>query len=158
MVPRTKYTHKINCWGAFSAKGIVDLYLFYKNLDSNLYFEILEFSLPEMNKIMKNSVIFFRLIMIRNHRSLKALEFYKENNIKIIDWTSNSPDLNPIENIWAKIKNKLCRQEFDNINKLRKRVKKEWDSQTNKNLQIYSNSMNNKIESCLLLNGKITKY
>ena len=41
------------------------------------------------------------------HRSLKALEFYKENNVKIIDWPSNSPDLNPTENIWAKIKNKL---------------------------------------------------
>ena len=62
------------------------------------------------------------------HRSLKALEFYKEYNIKIIDWPINSPDLNPIKNIWAKIKNKLCRQEFDNINKLRKRVEKEWNS------------------------------
>ena len=30
---------------------------FNKNLDTDLYIEILEFSLPEMNKIMKNSVI-----------------------------------------------------------------------------------------------------
>ena len=88
------------------------------------------------------------------HRSLKALEFYKENNIKIIDWPSNSPNLNQIENIWAKIKNNLCRQEFDNINKLKKRLEKEWDSLTKKNLQIYSNIMNNKIEICLLLKGK----
>ena len=49
-------------------------------------------------------------------------------------------------------------QEFDNINNLRKRVEKEWDSLTKKNLQIYLNSMNNRIESCLLLNGKIIKY
>ena len=133
------------------------MYFFNKNLDTNLYIEILEFSLPEMNKIMKHSVI-LQFDNDPKHRSLNALEFYKENNIKIIDWPSNSPDLNPIENIWAKIKNKLCRQEFDNINKLRKRVEKEWDSLTKKNLQIYSNSMNNRIESCLLLNGKITKY
>ena len=85
------------------------------------------------------------------YRSLKALEFYKENNIKIIDWPSNSPDLNPIENIWTKIKNKLCRQEFDNISKLKKRVEKEWNSLTKK-IEIYSNSMNNIIESCQLLN------
>ena len=106
VVSRTKYTHKINCWGAFSAKGKVDLYFLNKNLDTNLYIEILEFSLPEMNKIMKNSVI-LQFDNDPKHRSLKALEFYKENNIKIIDWPSNSPDLNPIENIWAKIKNKL---------------------------------------------------
>ena len=33
-------------------------------------------------------------------KSIKALEFYKNNNIKIIDCRSNSLDLNPIENIW----------------------------------------------------------
>ena len=91
VVPRIKYTHKINFWGAFSAKGKVDLYFFNKNLDINQYIEILDFSLPEMNKIMKNSVI-FQFDNDSKHRSLKALEFYKENSIKIIDWPSNSPD------------------------------------------------------------------
>ena len=135
----------------------MDLYFFNRNLDTNLYIKILEFSLPEMNKIMKNSVI-LQYDNDPKHRSLKALEFYKENNIKIIDCPSNSPDLNPIENIWEKIKYQLCRHKFDNINKLRKRVEKEWDSLTKKNLQIYSNSMKNRIKSCLLLNGKIIKY
>ena len=97
---------------------------------------------------MKNSVI-FQFDNDPKNRSLKALEFYQDCNIKIIDWPSNRPDLNPIENIWAKIKNKLFRQEFDNINKQRKRVEKERDSLTKKNFQIYSNSMNNRIESCL---------
>ena len=55
---------------------------------------------------MKNSVI-LQFDNDPKHRLLKALEFYKENNIKNIDWPSNSPYLNPIENIWAKIKNKL---------------------------------------------------
>ena len=50
---------------------------------------------------MKNSVI-LKFYNYLKHRSLKALEFYKENNIQIIDWPSNSLDLNPIENIWTK--------------------------------------------------------
>ena len=95
--------------------------------------EILEFSLPEMNKIMKNSVI-LKFDNDPKQILLRALEFYKENNIKIIDWPSNSLDFNPIKNIWVKIKNKLCWQGFDNINKLRKREEKEWDSLTKKNL------------------------
>ena len=76
-------------------KGKMDLYLFNRNLDTNIYIEILEFSLSEMNKIMKNSDI-LQFDNDPKHRSLKALEFYKENNIKIIDRESNSPDLNPI--------------------------------------------------------------
>ena len=106
VVPKTKYTHKINCWEKFSEKGKVDLYFFNRNLDTNLYIEILKFSLPEMNKIMKNSVT-LQFDNDPKHKSLKALTFYKENNIKIIDWPSNSRDLNSIENILADIKNKL---------------------------------------------------
>ena len=72
------------------------MHFFYKNLDTNLYIEILEFSLPEMNKLMKNSAI-LQFDNDPKHRSLKALEFYKENKIKIIDCPSSSPYLNPIE-------------------------------------------------------------
>ena len=50
---------------------------------------------------MNNSVI-LQFDNDPKHRSLKALEFYKENNIKIIDWKSNSPDLNPIKNNYRK--------------------------------------------------------
>ena len=46
VVQRTKYTHKINSWRAFSAKEKVDLHFFNKNLDTNLYIEILEFISP----------------------------------------------------------------------------------------------------------------
>ena len=47
---------------------------------------------------MKNSAI-LQFDNYPKYRSRKVLEFYKEDNIKIIDWLNNSPDLNPIENI-----------------------------------------------------------
>ena len=47
---------------------------------------------------MKNSVI-LQFDNDPKQKQLKALEFYIKNNIKIIDWPSNSPDLSPIENI-----------------------------------------------------------
>ena len=59
----------------------MDLYFFNRNLDTNLYIEILEFSLPEMNKIMKKISVILKFDNDLRHRSLKALEFYKENNI-----------------------------------------------------------------------------
>ena len=83
-VQRTKYTHKIYCWGEFSAKGEVSLYFVNRNFDTNLYKEILDLSLFEINKIMKNSVI-LQLDNDLKHRLLETLEFYKENIIKIID-------------------------------------------------------------------------
>ena len=43
----------------------------------------------------------------RVHWSLEALQFYKDNEITVIDWPPYSPDLNPIKSVRAFIKAKL---------------------------------------------------
>ena len=83
--------------GAFSEKGKVDLHFFNKNLDTHLYIEILEISLLSINKIIKKFSDILQFDNHSKHRSLKALEFYKENYIKIIYSLRNSPDLNQIK-------------------------------------------------------------
>ena len=83
MLPRIKYTHKINCRRAYSVNRKVDLRFLNRNFDINFFIEIFEFSLPEINKIMKKLVI-LQLDNDPKHRSLKALEYYKEDNIKIL--------------------------------------------------------------------------
>jgi transposase len=35
------------------------------------------------------------------------MAFLKEAKIPVMDWPGNSPDLNPIENLWAIMKAKL---------------------------------------------------
>ena len=42
-----------------------------------------------------------------SHVNTKALEFYEKNKIERIEWLAKSPDLNPIENIWAIVKREL---------------------------------------------------
>ena len=61
----------------------------------------------ELRDISKD-VLFLKIDNARYHWSIEALEFYYENNIKIIDWPSYSPALNQIENIWAIMKKKIA--------------------------------------------------
>ena len=43
----------------------------------------------------------------RSHRTAIIDQWHRENSIKRIDWPGNSPDLNPIENLWSILKSKL---------------------------------------------------
>ena len=44
------------------------------------------------------------------HTSKKICQYKLNNNIHTILWPPSSPDLNLIENVWALLKNKLCKQ------------------------------------------------
>ena len=41
------------------------------------------------------------------HTSRVAKDFLSQNNVHVMEWSSNSPDLNPIENMWQIVKNNV---------------------------------------------------
>ena len=52
-----------------------------------------------VSKILCDNKIILQFDNDPKHKSLHANELYQENNIKTIDWPSDTSDLNPIENI-----------------------------------------------------------
>ena len=80
-----------------------------------------------------------------NTTSLTArdtVNFLRTNNIDFIDdWPANSPDLNPIEQVWGSLDRRLRLRPNPpaNVNELRQALIQEW----NNILQVESNTLDN---------------
>ena len=47
----------------------------------------------------------------------KVKKVFQENQMKVLEWPGNSPDLNPIENLRVIVKNRLRLEGYTNLTK-----------------------------------------
>jgi len=59
--------------------------------------------------------------------SCLAKNFLQDNMPEVMDWPSNSPDLNPIENLWSVVKRNVEKKMLKNISNLQHFMIEEWD-------------------------------
>ena len=93
------------------------------------------------------------------HRSKVAKNFLNDNNIQLFEWPGNSPDLNPIENLWTLMKNKVSEKQPTSGAELVKVIKEAWVKEISKEYcQSLIDSMPRRIEGVIKNKGGHTKY
>jgi hypothetical protein len=85
--------------------------------------------------------------------------FLKDQPFEVMDWPGNSPDLNPIENCWNHMKNKLKDVDISSLPKLKDALSKLWTQDlSNVYLAGLSASMPRRIAEVIKSGGDMTKY
>lgn len=79
--------------------------------------------------------------------------------IKSLIWPGNSPDLNPIENLWHNIGRKITKKSPKSVLELQTVIESVWnDESTNSDLKNLYESMPRRIEAVIKARGGCTKY
>jgi transposase len=127
-------------------------------LNSQKYIEIIEeYLIPEINQL--TIPIMFMQDNARPHTSKFTLNFMSDKNINLLNWPPQSPDMNPIENIWGIIKQKL-NDDFPipkNQNELIDFVFEIWDFLDPSLFQILAESVPDRLNNIKKKKGELLK-
>lgn len=79
-------------------------------------------------------------------------------SMEILEWPANSPDLNPIENLWAMLKENVAKRNPKTKEELKTVLLEEWDCISQEKIDDLIDSMPKRINQCLAANGGHTSY
>lgn len=156
--PTVKYGGgSLMLWGCFSAEGVGELNFIEGIMDKYKYMEILKKNLKISAKKMKKDIFIFQQDNDPKHTSKLVKDYFAKNQISVLPWPSQSPDLNPIENLWALIKKKL-RKGKKTKDELKEEICTIWKSIPSDFCKKLVYSMPKRLEDVIKTKGKSSKY
>jgi transposase len=149
-------------WGCMTAEGVGYSCRIDGRMDAELYTRILgdEFIRTLEYYGMDKGKILFQQDNDPKHTSQAARRWFEENGIQVLDWPPQSPDLNPIEHLWAHLKRRLAEYDTEpsGMIELWERVQVEWNKIPQQVCMDLIESMPRRIAAVLKAKGGNTKY
>ena len=158
-VATMKHPPSVMIWGAMSSNGTAGLFFLPKGTTMNgaRYLEMLQEKL-QLHMVVHKCTTFMQ-DGAPCHGSKIVSEFLKKKKIKTIDWPGNSPDLNPIENVWSLLKNKVADSQPTSAQEMETAIQLVWIHEiTPEYCRNLVESMPRRLQAVLNNRGGHTKY
>lgn len=159
-VKTVKHPEQVMVWGCFTgANGRGGLYFLPKGqmMNGDTYKTVLE------EHLLRYMTAFRATHFLHDgapcHKTKKITTLLENCEFEVIDWPGNSPDLNPIENCWNLMKDRLKDKNTISLPLLIEEIKKLWCTSLPEGyLRKLSDSMPNRIKAVIRNKGEMTKY
>ena len=159
-VPTVKHGGgNIMLWGCFSSSGTGNLVKVQGIMKKEDYISILEKNVKESAE---------RLQLINNwkfqqdndpkHTAKIVKKWFRENNVDVLEWPSQSPDLNPIENLWRELKSRVMARKPTNLTQLEAFAKEEWANIPQTTCRKLVDTYKNRLEAVIKNKGYAIDY
>jgi transposase len=157
-----KHVPRINAYMAFSVYGKSRMRFFKKNLNKELYVDILEDTLqPFVDREMAHRPWFYVHDRDPKHTSYVASDWLAEHQSEKLptDWfPPNSPDLNPAENLWSTLGNAVRAHHPTTLEQLQRVIRDEWRRVDSGDLAALVGSMPDRLKAVRDAKGAHTRY
>jgi transposase len=154
-----KHDIKIMVWGCFSYHGVGRLHHIEGIMDSKKYIRILDNEMrPSADQLFPRQNWIFQQDNDPKHTSRAAREFMEDYQIDVLPWPANSPDLNPIENLWSYLDYQLKGRTPNDAQDLFQKLQEAWLNLPQDYLQNLVSSMKRRCEAVIAARGRSTKY
>ena len=154
-----KHPPSVMIWGGMSVNGTAGLFFLPSGMTMNgaRYVDLLREKLERHMNIHKCTI--FMHDGAPCHRSKTVTQFLESKKIQTLDWPGNSPDMNPIENLWTVLKDKVSEKQPTSAMELETAIKEVWASELSAEYcRSLVESMPRRLEAVIKAKGGPTKY
>ncbi|XDV35461.1 hypothetical protein PO909_005404 [Leuciscus waleckii] len=149
-------------WGCFSAAGTERLVAIEEKMNAAKYGDILDENLLQSALDLRLGRRFtFQQDNDPKHTAKITKEWLHNNSVTVLEWPSQSPDLNPIEHLWRDLKMAVHQRLPSNLTELHQlhdAIMSIWTKISEECFQHLVESMPRRIKAVLKAKGGPTRY
>ena len=160
IIPTVKHGgDSVTVWGCFTRRRIGRLHILDRTLDRLYYREILERNLlPSIENFGFSGDFTFMYDNGPKHTSALVKNWLVKQHKKILLWLSYSPDLNPVEHLWNKLRRRLQKRQSKTRQELGNLLMEEWNKTETSVLEKLADSVSSRLYECIRVKSYSTKY
>lgn len=162
VVSTVKHPTKVMIWSVICGKGTGRLYVVQGTMKQDQYKDVLQNRLlPQIREWFPNGESYiFMQDGAPCHTARSVKQFLQDKNVPLLPWPGNSPDMNPIENVWKMVKKEVAKDIVTNRCQLIGKLIHVWyhNPQLQKTVQNCISSMPKRIKALIAAKGGVTHY